>query len=135
MYFIDVEGGQSTLIVTPAGQSLLIDTGYAGNDGRDVRRIRAAARHAGVSRIDYLLITHFHTDHDGGVSELAAQMPIGTFVDHGSLRDPGTADPTSQLRGFETYASIRKNGHHLEPKPGDRLPSKSTDVVVVSSDR
>jgi len=135
IYFIDVEGGQSTLIVTPAGQSLLVDTGYAGNDGRDVRRIIAAARDAGVSRIDYLLITHFHTDHDGGVAELAAQLPITTFVDHGSLRDPGTADPTSQLRGFETYASIRKNGQHLEPKPGDHIPIKSMDVVVVSSDR
>src|SRR5262245_43130322 len=135
MYFIDVEGGQSTLIVTPSGQSFLIDTGYAGNDGRDARRIIAAARDAGVSRIDYLLITHFHTDHDGGVSALAAQMPIGTFVDHGSLGDPGTADPTSQLRGFETYASIRKNGQHIEPRPGDRLPIKGLDVMVVSSDR
>jgi competence protein ComEC len=135
IYFIDVEGGQSTLIVTPAGQSLLIDTGYAGNDGRDARRIMAAVRDGGVSRIDYLLITHFHTDHDGGVGDLAKQIPIGTFVDHGGLGDPGTADPTSQLRAFETYASIRKNGQHIEPNPGDRLPLKSMDVVVVSSDR
>jgi beta-lactamase superfamily II metal-dependent hydrolase len=135
IYFIDVDGGQSTLIVTPAGQSLLIDTGYAGNDGRDARRIIAAARDAGVSRIDYLLITHFHTDHDGGIGDLAPQIPIGTFVDHGGLGDPGTADPTSQVRGFETYASIRKHGQHIEPKPGDRIGLKSVDVVVVSSDR
>src|SRR2546425_13112635 len=73
IYFIDVEGGQSTLIVTPAGQSLLVDTGWAGNNGRDAGRIMAAARDAGITRIDYLLTTHFHTDHDGGVTELASQ--------------------------------------------------------------
>src|SRR5438876_55876 len=84
-YFIDVEGGQSTLIVTPAGQTLLVDTGWAGNGGRDAGRILAAMRAAGVSRIDHLLITHFHTDHDGGIVELAAKVPIGTFYDHGSL--------------------------------------------------
>src|SRR5262245_36286281 len=70
IYFIDVEGGQSTLLVTPAGESLLIDTGYAGNDGRDPKRIAAAARAAGVKQIDYLLVTHFHGDHAGGVPEL-----------------------------------------------------------------
>src|SRR5437763_16017840 len=81
IYFIDVDGGQSTLIVTPAGQSLLVDTGYAGNGGRDANRIAAAAKAAGVSAIDYLLITHFHGDHAGGVPELAKLLPIRTFVD------------------------------------------------------
>ena len=96
IYFIDVEGGQSTLIVTPAGESLLIDTGYAGDGtfqskagdparARDAQRIAAAARDAGVTRIDYLLITHFHADHDGGVVELAQLLPIGTFIDHGGV--------------------------------------------------
>ena len=67
IYFIDVEGGQATLFVTPAGQSLLIDTGWPGNDGRDADRIVAAAKKAGISKIDYVLITHFHDDHVGGV--------------------------------------------------------------------
>src|SRR5690349_14963189 len=83
IYFIDVEGGQSTLIVTPDGQTLLIDAGYAGRGGRDPDRILAAARDARVTKIDYLLITHFHPDHAGGVAELAAQIPIGTFIDYG----------------------------------------------------
>src|SRR6185436_14283563 len=76
IYFIDVEGGQSTLIVTPAGESLLVDTGYAGNDGRDADRIAAAAKAAGITQVDYLLITHFHGDHAGGVPELARLLPI-----------------------------------------------------------
>ena len=88
IYFIDVEGGQSTLVVTPAGEALLVDTGFPGSGGfdaspgdpakaRDAQRIVAAAGDAGVSRIDYLLITHFHADHDGGVPELAQLLPIG----------------------------------------------------------
>src|SRR5215472_8288452 len=63
IYFIDVEGGQSTLIVTAAGESLLIDTGYPGRDGRDPDRIQAAMRDAHIQRIDHLLITHMHEDH------------------------------------------------------------------------
>ena len=133
IYFIDVEGGQSTLIVTPAGQSLLVDTGWAGNSGRDASRIMAAARDAGITRIDYLLTTHFHTDHDGGVTELASQIPIGTFIDHGSVTNPGTPDPASHLRAFDAYAAVRTKGRHLEPKPGDRLPLTGVDAIVVSS--
>src|SRR5688572_15322298 len=85
IYFIDVEGGQSTLVVTPAGQSLLVDAGFAGFENRDPLRILAAVRAAGLTQIDFLLITHFHWDHVGGVPELARRIPIGTFLDHGDL--------------------------------------------------
>jgi beta-lactamase superfamily II metal-dependent hydrolase len=98
--FIDVEGGASTLIVTPAGQSLLIDAGYGGRQGRDPARIRAAATEAGLDRIDYLLVTHFHNDHVGGVPELAASIPIGTFIDYGS---PTGSDRMS-IGAFNPYA-------------------------------
>src|SRR4051812_3672013 len=93
IYFIDVEGGQSTLIVTPSGESLLVDTGYAGNNGRDPNRIAAAARAAGRSQIDYLLLTHFHGDHAGGVPELSRLLPIRTFIDHDTIipNDESTA--------------------------------------------
>src|SRR5690349_11369829 len=82
IYFVDVEGGQATLFVTPAKQSLLIDTGWPGNEGRDADRIVAAAKAVGIKKIDYVLITHYHTDHVGGVPQLAARIPIGTFIDH-----------------------------------------------------
>src|SRR5437867_10169869 len=76
VYFVDVEGGQATLFVTPAGQSLLIDTGWPGNGGRDADRIAAAARRAGVKKLDYVLITHYHMDHVGGITQLAARLPV-----------------------------------------------------------
>src|SRR5690242_16082047 len=94
IYFIDVEGGQSTLIVTPSGASLLIDAGFP-SDGkfsstpgdpasaRDAQRIVAAMRDAGIKQLDNLLLTHFHADHDGGIPELAKLVKIRRFIDHG----------------------------------------------------
>src|SRR5262245_3987964 len=76
-YWIDSEGGGSTLIVTPASESVLIDTGNPG--GRDAGRIIAAAKAAGLAKIDYVLITHWHTDHFGGAAEIAQQVPFGTI--------------------------------------------------------
>ena len=143
IYFIDVEGGQSTLLVTPGGESLLIDTGWAadGSPGakpgepsqsRDARRIAAAAHDAGINRIDYLQITHFHTDHDGGVVELAQLLPIGQFVDHGTL--PAEAQKEEDTRqAYEAYLALRNKSPHLEPHPGDRLPIKGVSAVIVSS--
>ena len=83
IFAIDVEGGKSTLYVSPSGESMLVDTGYAGNDNRDANRIAAAAAAAGVKRIDYLVVTHYHGDHAGGVPQLAAKLPIGRIYDHG----------------------------------------------------
>ena len=137
IYFIDVEGGHSTLVVTPAGQSLLIDTGFAGFDGRDAGRIVEAARTAGITQIDYLLLTHFHWDHDGGVVELARQMPIRTFIDNGDLNRSPAAMAVEKwpitLERYDAYLPVRATGGHLVPTPGDRLALTGVDVTFVSA--
>jgi competence protein ComEC len=144
IYFIDVEGGQSTLVVTPAGESLLIDAGFPGTGtfqsrpgdpltARDPGRIAAVARLAGVSRIDYLLVTHFHGDHDGGVPELAQLLPIRNFIDHGDVPADAEQNVPGTLALFQDYLGARAKGGHLEPHAGDRLPLKGLDVVVLSA--
>ncbi len=134
VYFIDVEGGQATLFVTPAGQSLLIDTGWPDNAGRDADRIVAAAKLAGVTKIDYVLLTHYHDDHSGGVPQLAARIPIGTFVDHGPNRDTKPGGPTEKI--WNAYQEVLATGKykHIVAKPGEIIPVAGMKVTVISSD-
>jgi competence protein ComEC len=129
VYFVDVEGGQATLIVTPSGASMLVDAGWSGVNGRDADRIAAAAKQAGISRIDYLVVTHYHRDHVGGVPELAAKIPVGTFVDHGPTVEQG--EQPAAL--YNAYVAARAKGRHLEVKPGDTIPVAGLDVRVVSA--
>ncbi|HZT32904.1 MAG TPA: MBL fold metallo-hydrolase [Bryobacteraceae bacterium] len=129
VYFVDVEGGQATLFVSPSGESLLVDTGWSGFNSRDADRIAAAAKKAGVKKIDYLLITHYHEDHVGGVPQLAAKLPIRNFVDHGPNGEHGERPDAL----FNTYVSYRDKGNHIQVKPGDKIPIKGLDVTVVSS--
>jgi competence protein ComEC len=143
IYFIDVEGGQSTLIVTPDKRSLLVDTGWAGQGtgfspgdphrARDANRIVSAAKDAGITRIDFLLITHFHPDHDGGIAELAKLMPIGTFIDHDHPSGWAVILGPDIEPAFDAYKALREGHPHIVPKPGDRLPIPGLEVTVVSS--
>ena len=121
IFFVDVEGGQATLFVTPSGHSLLIDTGWPGNNGRDAERIVKVAKSAGLSRIDAVLITHFHTDHVGGVPQLAERFPIGMFLDHGPNREFNDA-PT--VAGWNAYQKLLATGkyQHRTMHPGETLP-------------
>lgn len=127
IHFVDVEGGQATLIVTPRGESLLVDAGWPGFDGRDAKRIIEAAKKAGLKRIDYLAITHYHLDHVGGVEQLAEMFPVGTFVDHGPNTETGKA--ANELS--QSYMKAVAKGKHLVVKPGDKIPLKGADVRVV----
>ena len=133
VYFVDVEGGQATLFVTPAGQSLLIDTGWPGFDGRDADRIVAAAKNAGLKKIDFVLLTHYHRDHAGGVAQLAAKIPIGAFLDHGENREHADAATEQTWQEYIKVASQQKI-QRTTAKPGDSLPLQGIETKVISSD-
>lgn len=132
VYFIDVEGGQATLFATPAGQSLLIDTGWGNNDVRDADRIAAAVKDAGLKKIDYVLITHFHEDHVGGAAQLLERVPVGAFIDHGVNRE----EEPSVERGYAAYEKLvaTSKTKRILTKPGDVLPIVGMKAEVVSAD-
>jgi beta-lactamase superfamily II metal-dependent hydrolase len=109
---------------------MLVDTGWSGNNSRDANRIAAAAKHAGVKAIDYLLITHFHIDHAGGVPQLAAKLPIRTFIDHGESVEHD--QHAKEL--YAAYVEYRAKGAHILAKPGDTIPVKGLDVKVLTAD-
>ncbi|MBV8069174.1 MAG: MBL fold metallo-hydrolase [Acidobacteriaceae bacterium] len=130
IFFIDVEGGQATLFVAPGGHSLLIDTGWGYNAYRDANRIAAAAKLAKIKKIDYVLITHYHTDHVGGVPQLIEKIPVGTFIDHGPNRESSKTTETL----YSEYQAATSSANHILAKPGEQLPVKGMDVTVVSAD-
>lgn len=129
IFFIDVEGGQATLLVSPSGESVLIDTGWSGYEGRDADRIVAAAHQAGVTQLDYILITHYHRDHVGGVPQLADGIKIGTFIDHG----PNLEDSEVTRSDYAAYEKAIAGHAHVVVKPGWTLPIKGMEVRVLSS--
>lgn len=131
IYSIDVEGGQATLFVSPSGQSMLVDTGWPGFEGRDADRIVSAAKAAGVRQIDYLVITHYHRDHVGGVPQLADKMKIVNFIDHG----PNQENAEQTNTGYADYQAViaKTGGKRRTLKPGDTIPISGLNVQVLTA--
>src|SRR5213592_2848419 len=131
IYLVDVEGGNSTLFVTPSGESLLIDTGNGGPAAaRDASRIMAAIKDAGLTQIDHLITTHWHGDHFGGMAELAGRVPIREYIDHGANVQPAEAADTFLQK---TYPELYSKAKHIVVKPGDKIPVTGLDVRVMAS--
>jgi beta-lactamase superfamily II metal-dependent hydrolase len=133
--WVDVLGGAATLIVTPAGETILVDAGWPGFDSRDAKRIKAALDRRKLAAIDHLIVTHYHTDHYGGVPQLAALVPVKQFYDHG----PMTELPEDR-RFPEMYAAYRaaakdttttlKPGSTIALKQGSSGPKLTLTVVA-----
>jgi competence protein ComEC len=127
IYFVDTEGGQSTLFVGPSGESLLVDTGNPGE--RDLGRIAETLRTAGVARIDHLWTTHYHGDHVGALLELAKQFPVGHFYDHGR---PHQNDKIVSAQFMSSYEALT-SGKRTTVKPGDKVRMTGLDITTVAS--
>jgi beta-lactamase superfamily II metal-dependent hydrolase len=127
VYFIDTEGGQSTLYVGPTGESLLVDTGNAGE--RDLGRILDVLNAAGVRQIDHMWSTHYHGDHVGALLALAKQVPIARFYDHGA---PHAGDRIVSAAFLASYEEISR-GKRAVVTPGDKVSMAGVDVTTVAS--
>ncbi len=123
IYYVDVEGGAATLIVTPAGESILVDAGWPGFDGRDAKRIEKAMKAAGISAIDHLIVTHYHTDHYGGVPELAKLVKVNKFYDHGPMSS--LEEDKDFATKYSAYQAATK-GKSITLKPGSAIKLKQT---------
>ena len=120
IYFIDVEGGASTLIIAPSGESLLVDSGFPTD--RDAKRIVHVARLAGLRQIDHYVATHFHRDHIGGIPLVASMLPVKNFYDHGL---PTSSMPDVLPGILEMYRQTARN-NSVTLKPGDELPLRAS---------
>jgi competence protein ComEC len=129
IYWIDAEGGAATLIVAPGGESMLVDTANRTPDDRDAKRILAAAQKAGLTKIDYLLTTHFHADHIGGMAALAKLIPIGMYLDHGESVEIVRPQVAANYKAYEELSA----GKRKILKAGDKIPLKGVDVEVIMS--
>jgi hypothetical protein len=146
IYIIDVGSGNACLIVSPTGQSMLVDAGTP-----DVaKRVLEVIRQAGVKEIDYLVVSHYHGDHYGGVPYLAQNIRIINFVDHGVNVEYGKSyEWWKERRGaapgfradfgkhvdanYDTYEKVLQMGHHIVVKAGDTIPVQGIDVAVVTA--
>jgi competence protein ComEC len=152
---VDVEGGAAVLFVTPEGRSLLIDTGWPPGIGgprpapgapprpalpSSADRIAAAAASLGVTKIDYLIMTHYHVDHVGGLQSLIAKIPVETFIDHGPNREepPPNANPR-QLKfapatTYPGWVAAYQGHRHITAQAGQKLDIGSMHLEFVTSD-
>ncbi len=130
IYTIDVEGGQATLLVSPSKASLLVDTGWPGNNGRDADRIVAAMHDAGLTKIDHVLITHHHDDHVGGVPNLVARVKVGEFLDHGENRE----DADDTRHNYAEYLKAIGTAPRRIVQTGDTIAIPGLSAIVLTAD-
>jgi beta-lactamase superfamily II metal-dependent hydrolase len=136
IYFIDTEGGMSTLIVSPTNgilgtkEVLLLDAGNLNPPGRDADRIVEAMKDAGVERVDTLVVSHYHGDHVGGVAALFDKVPVRRVLDPGAFVPEQNGNREA---GYLSYLAVRQHAHVMVPKPGMKIPVAGLDVHVLSS--
>jgi competence protein ComEC len=129
VYVIDVEGGKAMLVKSPSGQSMLVDAGWPGFNGRDTDRILEAVKAADLKQIDTLVVTHLDVDHLGDVPMLLSKFPVRRIVDNGPLQTTGKGVE----KRFEAYAAVRDKMPHEVVKLGGKIPFQGAEVTVIAA--
>jgi beta-lactamase superfamily II metal-dependent hydrolase len=131
IYVIDTEGGKSMVMVTPAGEKMLVDGGNPSKDDRDTKRIQSAAQALGIKQFDYVLVTHYDGDHVGNIPHIDSLIPTKVFIDHG---EPiATLNAGSRRSNYEPYVKAIGDRKRISVKPGDVLPLKEIKVTVLTA--
>ena len=144
-YMVDVGTGNAIFLVTPSGETMLMDTGSPNNE----ERLVSVMQRAGLKQIDYLVISHFDGDHYGSAAALSEKVPVLTFVDHGDTIELGRSEAwwkeygrpwyrpgitiSNREKPWIPYRQARDKAKHLIVQPGDRVPIKGADALVVSA--
>ncbi len=138
-----MEGGGGTLFVTPEGRSLLVDTGWSAGMPTGapavppgVERIVREMRALGLTKIDALIVSHYHADHVGGVAELLNRVPVGTVIDYGAVREPKRpgSDPSVTPEDlYAAYLPVVAGRTRVSARPGGHLRIGSLRVDFVGA--
>ena len=129
IYVVDTEGGKGMIVVTPDGETMLVDAGYPRPDNRDTNRIVETAQSLGIKEFDYILATHYDADHSGNIAAVDARVPGKVFIDHGDI-SPSVRN-TSHYQSYIENIGDRKR---ISVKPGDVLPIEGVRIQVLTSD-
>lgn len=128
IYFINPEDGNAVLVVSPSGESMLLDSAVPMQASAD--RILAAMQAAGIKQIDYLVTSHYDNDHFGAVKMLAEKVPILNFVDHGPPMIPAASEKN---RVYLDYVKARAKGKEIVPQPREKIGIQGIDAQVVTN--
>lgn len=131
LYAIDTEGGKALLIVSPTGQTLLIDAGYPTPNDRDTNRIVSLAQSLGIKSFDFIMPTHYDTDHAGNIPRVDARIPAKAFIDHGELI--ATAGDPDRSKHYPAYLENIKGRPRTSVKPGDTIPLGGVKITVLTA--
>ncbi|MBN1973999.1 MAG: MBL fold metallo-hydrolase [Sedimentisphaerales bacterium] len=130
IYVIDTCGGKAMIITTPDGEKMLIDAGYPRPDNRDTKRVIETAKSLGIKEFDYVIATHYDTDHSGNIASVDANIPGKIFFDHG---DPIPSFGNRRNRDYDSYINAIGERKRVSVKPGDTIPVKGLKITVVTA--
>lgn len=114
IFFIDVGQGDSTLIITPDKKTVLIDGG--GSDSFDVGKkvLLPYLLDRRILKIDYVLISHFDTDHCGGILTIMEKVKVKNII---------ISEQAEHSENYERFKKlmIHKKIRLIEVKKGDKI--------------